>query len=152
VSAEIIQFGRQERRTPAQVFDAAPRALIEKASVRFVFDDELYEVEFHDGDVEHVYLIKYRVNADGVQEMRRRRWWAYYKNSEWQDPLNPRLEAEARRALKRGSSIDAAPLNTAALAQLASRLGELLGKRDKLDSMIRQVEAAIAGARERISN
>jgi hypothetical protein len=79
MSAEIIQFGKSERRVSAPTLRASEtRALpTEKTSVRFIFDNELLEVDFYGDDVERVCAVQYRVSADGVKEMRRLRWGDY---------------------------------------------------------------------------
>jgi hypothetical protein len=97
-----------------------------------------------------VSMIQYRVNADGIKEMRRSQWREGYE--EYDEPLSLAFIAAAKRAHKGGSSVDATQLDANALAQLNSRRAQLLDQIAKLERMVEQVEVAIARVRLRMPN
>jgi hypothetical protein len=112
MSAEIIQFGKPQSATRPgrnEAHDRAPDTTIgkrhlvnrrhKKASVRVMFDGELYEVVFYGDDVQVVYAIRYRISAGGVQEMKRSRWQG---GGYWSRDLNPALVKAAWRARASG--------------------------------------------------
>ena len=139
MSAQIIQFGNSAAVPPPRPHRV--RRHIEKTNVRFVLDGELYEVEFYDTDVQHVWTVHYRVSCDGAKEIKRWRYqpgWPHYGN------LDPEIVRAAKQARRTGECGD-----TALFCKVA--LTELFERREKLSRMLKQVEASIASVQGRIS-
>jgi hypothetical protein len=157
MSADIIEFGKPARRAPAHKGPSflsdtmAPRRVrrrrsneqkpIEKTSVRFVFDDELYEVHFYGEAVQDVYAVQYRISANGVDEMRRRR------SGGWRslEDIDPAVVAAAKQARESAGSVDAVPFYKGVLSQLLKR-------REKLAATLQKVDATIVSMQQHISN
>jgi hypothetical protein len=146
MSAEIIQFGKRERRMPDAILPrrarAGRRSIVQhtETSIRFVFDGELYEAHFCDENIQRICLLQYRINATGVEEMRRPRWRSGWERD---GDFDLALARAAHHARKNGGNDDGSALQKA--------LSELSKRREKLVRMVEQANRAIADLQERIS-
>jgi hypothetical protein len=140
MTAEIIQFGKATAAVPRQSKPARRRhAPSTKEIFRFMFNDQLYEVEFG-GHVQRVFSIQYRISRDGVQEMRRHPGRHSSKSDEIVQVINA-----ARRIRAQGNSkIDEIPFREAAVAQLRKRQAKLVRE-------LEQVEATIASMQREVN-
>jgi hypothetical protein len=143
MSAQIIQFGKPRTDVTRQEAEQAQAQLptpVVRETVRFMLNDDLYEVERRGGEVWRLSKIQYRITVRGVQEMKRHCWYGSYRSPADLDPV---IVEAARRAQVNGRNVDDGAFRRVAVAQLQKRRAKLVRELEQVDATIASMQPGL---------